>query len=182
MKRQRGFNYIGILILLAILGAVAAKTMEFASTVAQRNAEAELQALGDEFSRAFRHFYEQSPQGAPAFPRDLRELLRDPRFPGTVRHLRRIPRNPLTGRADWAPIPAPGGGIMGVAVIADGEPMRKPQRTLAPATVGAPTPPGAIAPQVPAQTGGYSAWRFGYDPAAAKAAAVPNPAASAPVQ
>lgn len=180
MTRQRGFSYIGILLLLAILGVAAAKTLELASTVAQRSKEAELQALGDEFSRAFRRFYEKSPQGAPAYPRDLRELLRDPRFPGTVRHLRRIPRNPISGTTRWLPIPAPGGGIMGVAVVADGEPMRTPVRTLGPATVGAPTPPGAIAPQVAAAVGGYSAWRFGYDPAQAKATTPPNADTSAP--
>lgn len=180
MKQQGGFSYVGLLILLAILGAASAKTMELAATVAQRSQEAELQAQGDEFSRAFKRYYEASPKGAPAYPRELRELLQDPRFPHTMRHLRRIPRNPLTGRAEWAPIPAAGGGIMGVAVIAPGEPMRTPQRTLGPAMVGAPTPPSAGAPLVPLPVSGYAAWRFGYDPSlaskpAADGAARPSP-------
>lgn len=147
-RHQRGFNYIGVLILLAILGAASARTLEFASTVARRSAEAELQALGDEFSRAFRSYHEKSPQGAPAWPRGLDDLLRDPRFPGTVRHLRRVPRNPVSGAAHWGLIPAPGGGLMGVYAIAPGEPMRLPLRTL----------------PAPAGVSGYAAWRFGYDP------------------
>jgi len=180
MNRQRGFSYIGILILLAIIGAVSAQTMELASTVALRSKEAELQAQGDEFSRAFKRYYRASPQGSPSYPKELRDLLRDPRFPGTVRHLRRIPRNPITGSTNWMPIPAPGGGIMGVAVIAPGEPMRKPLRTLAPATVGAPTPAGATAPQVAAPASGYATWRFGYDPAQANGVVTPDANASAP--
>jgi type II secretory pathway pseudopilin PulG len=180
MRRERGFSYIGLLILLAILGAASAKTIELASTVAQRSKEAELQAQGDELSRAFKRYYEASPKGAPAYPRELRQLLQDPRFPNTVRHLRRIPRNPLTGRTDWAPIPAPGGGIMGVAVIATGEPMRKPLRTLSTAVAGAEAAGKAGASQAaPAvMATGYAAWRFGFDPA--QAAADASKAASAP--
>lgn len=148
---QEGFTYLGLLLLLALMAGLSALTLEFSETVAQRSKEAELQAIGDEFSHAFERYYRTAAAGKPAWPSKLEDLLSDPRFPGVVRHLRRIYANPLNGKKQWGTIAAPGGGIMGVYPLAEGTPIRKPSRTL-PRLVG-------VKPE-----NGYAEWRFGYDP------------------
>ena len=150
LRYQTGFTYLGLLLLLALFAGLSALTLEFATTSAQRASEAELQAIGDEFSQAFERYYRATALGKPQWPAKLDDLTSDPRFPNTVRHLRRIYPNPLNGKKEWGVIAAPGGGIMGIYPIAEGKPIRKPLRTL-PRLVG-------IKPD-----GGYGDWRFGYD-------------------
>ena len=148
---QQGFTYLGLLCLLALFAGLSALTIEVGSTAAQRSNEAELIAIGKEFSRAFEHYYHSTSGGKPTWPGKLEDLISDPRFPNQVRHLRRIYRNPLTGKAEWGSIPAPNGGIMGVFPIAPGMPIKTLDSTL-------PRPAG-LKP-----VNGYVEWRFGYDP------------------
>lgn len=152
--RQPGFSYLGLLLLLALLSAAAALTVELAGTAAQRSQEAELLDIGEEFNRAFEHYYRSSTGGKPAWPAKLDDLVADPRFPGVVRHLRRIYPNPLNGKLEWGIIPAMGGGIMGVFPIADGHPIRRPSHTL----------PGLPRLTQSKPESAYADWRFGYDP------------------
>lgn len=179
-RRARGFTYIGVLILLAVLATVASLTLEFAQTRAARDAEAELLGVGQEFERAFASYYRQTPTGQRPFPDKLEDLARDPRYPGIRRHLRRVYLDPLTGKA-WALVPAPGGGIMGVYSTATDKPFRQEigQRALPPVP-GASAPPvqgavmnAAVPLPMPAASGttvsvgdSYAQWRFGYDPQA----------------
>jgi type II secretory pathway pseudopilin PulG len=149
--RQQGFTYLGLLFLLALFAGLSALTLEIGSTAAQRKNETELLAIGEEFNRAFEHYYRTTAAGKPAWPGKLDDLVSDPRFPGTVRHLRRLYRNPLTGKAQWGTIPAPGGGIMGVFVIAEGKPLRQARHVLPTLIHTKPENP-------------YASWRFGYDP------------------
>lgn len=180
-RRARGFTYIGVLILLAVLATGAALTLEFAQTRAARDAEAELLGVGQEFERAFASYYRQTPTGQRPFPDKLEDLARDPRYPGTRRHLRRVYPDPLTGKA-WALVPAPGGGIMGVYSTATDKPFRQDigQRALPPVTgasallvqgalMNAATPlpmPPASGTTTVFVGDSYAEWRFGYDPRA----------------
>jgi hypothetical protein len=50
--------------------------------------------------------------------------LEDKRYPVPVRHLRRLYPDPLTGRADWALVEAPQGGVMGVHSRSQAEPVK----------------------------------------------------------
>lgn len=155
-RAARGYTYIVVLVLLAVLSAAAALTLEVADTLARRTAEAELLGVGREFERAFASYYRQSPANARRFPERLEDLTRDPRAAGVRRHLRRVYVDPVTG-GDWGTVPAPGGGIMAVYSRAADPPFRLP-----PAALAMGLPASAAAPDA-VQT--YADWRFGYDPA-----------------
>ena len=111
---QRGFTFLGLLIIIAIMGAGLAAAGGLYSHAAQRDKERELLFVGNQFRAAIESYYRRSP-GAAAFPKSLDELVEDKRFPMPQRHLRRIYADPLTGKPDWALVKTPdGAGIMGV--------------------------------------------------------------------
>ena len=99
--RSGGFTYVGLIVLLAILGLVAAAGMKTGSLMQRAAAEQELLEIGASFSDALRSYAAATPQGQPPQPPNLQALLKDPRFPGVRRHLRRIFVDPVTGKAEW---------------------------------------------------------------------------------
>lgn len=122
--RQEGFSYLALLIAIAIVGAIAAGAITAGSAMQRRLAEEELLFIGGQFQRAFKTFYEATPNGTRRYPNDLDDLLRDPRFPTPRRHLRKIFADPLTGQNKWGVVNAPGGGIMGVYSLCEETPIR----------------------------------------------------------
>lgn len=125
-SRHAGFSYIGVMILLALMALLSATAVQYGAVVQRREAEAELLAVGLEFKRAVKGYFENTPAGMPATaPRSLDDLLRDKRYPGVKRYLRRVYRDPLTGKDDWGLIRSPDGGILGVYSKAEGEPIRR---------------------------------------------------------
>jgi hypothetical protein len=70
------------------------------------------------------NYYAGTPAGKPRFPRALEDLVEDNRFPVPRRHLRRVYPDPLSGKADWALIDAPGGGIAGVHSRSEAKPLK----------------------------------------------------------
>ena len=143
-SRQSGFTYVMVLILVAISGAFLAAVGTMWSSAAQREKEAELLFIGEEFRTAIASYYERSPGSVKMYPRTLEDLLYDKRYLTLQRHLRRIYIDPMTGQPDWATIPAPDGGVMGVHSRAKG-PARKQL--------------GAMD-----VTSRYDEWRFLYEP------------------
>jgi type II secretory pathway pseudopilin PulG len=109
-----GFTYIGLLIFIAVLGAAATASLGAGANLLGRGAEVELLAIGLEFRAALKSYAEATPFGQPDAPKELAELLRDPRHPGVRRHLRRVYPDPLTGRAEWGLLRDPGGRILGI--------------------------------------------------------------------
>jgi len=99
--RQRGFTYLSLIILVAIIGLAAAATLKIGAVIQRSRAEQELLDIGAAFSDALKSYADATPQGLPPQPPSLKELLRDPRFPGTRRHLRKIFVDPMTGKAEW---------------------------------------------------------------------------------
>ena len=165
---HRGFTYIGVLVMLAVLSMAAALTMEVSETQARRAAEADLAAVGKQYERAFASYYRQSPVNARRYPDRLEDLVRDPRVSGLRRHLRRVQPDPMTG-GEWGTVPAPGGGIMAVYSKAPGMPLRESMGPLAmPPAPGASAAAGGWADGGGAKTADatYAQWRFGYDPTA----------------
>ena len=98
--KQSGFTYIGLLFLVVIVTFALSGVATVWHTMAQREREAELLFIGEQFSQAIESYYRWSP-GGPQLPRSLNDLLRDDRFPMARRHLRRIYRDPMTGSTDW---------------------------------------------------------------------------------
>lgn len=150
---RSGFTYVGVLFLIALVTMASALTLDVAEHSRRRAAEEALLSIGQEFSRAFESYYRQAPSEALRYPRDLQDLVKDPRTPGIRRHLRRVYPDPLTGQARWGLIRTPGGQIMGVYSLAAGEPAR--------AMADVPSAPLSAASEA---TTGYAAWHFGYWP------------------
>ena len=117
-RRQSGFTYIGLLMLLAVMALASLLTTEVAETATRRARERELDGIGREFADALRAYGRATPGGANSRPQRLEDLLKDPRVLATRRYLRRIYVDPLTGRAEWGTVVAAGGGIVAVYSLA----------------------------------------------------------------
>jgi type II secretory pathway pseudopilin PulG len=100
-RRDRGFTYLSLIILVAIIGMVAAATLKMGSVIQRSRAEEQLLDIGAAFSDALQSYADATPAGLAPQPRTLNDLLRDPRFPGVRRHLRKIDVDPVTGNAEW---------------------------------------------------------------------------------
>jgi len=111
---QRGFTYIGMLLIVAVMGTGLAAFGQLYSQAAQREKERELLFIGNQFRDAIAGYYNKSP-GNKVYPKTLDELLEDKRLPMPQHHLRKLFRDPMTGSTDWGLVEVPGGsGFMGV--------------------------------------------------------------------
>lgn len=128
-RTQAGFIYLALLLAVALLGLTAAHSLELGAAFMRREAEVQLLADGLALRAALRSYaHLPSGPGAPPGargPRQLEELLRDPRVPGLRRHLRRIPVDPLTGRREWGLVRDAEGFITGIHSLAAGRPIRQ---------------------------------------------------------
>ena len=114
-RHATGFTYVGLLLLLALVGAGLGALGQRWSTTLQRAREAELAFRGHEIERAIASYWAASAPEGHALPRNLHDLLEDRRSGELQRHLRRLYTDPFTGRADWQFIVhEPGGGLLGV--------------------------------------------------------------------
>jgi type II secretory pathway pseudopilin PulG len=120
---QRGFTYLGLLIIIAVMGAGLAAFGQLYSHASQREKERELLFVGSQFRNAIASYYNKSP-GAKVYPKKLEDLVEDKRFPMPQRHLRRVYSDPMTGKAEWGMVEAPGGGFMGVHSLSEETPIK----------------------------------------------------------
>jgi type II secretory pathway pseudopilin PulG len=118
---SRGFTYMAVLFLVAIMAAGLALTGDVWHTSVMREKEAELLFVGNQYRKAIQRYYLTGPQRQ--YPRSLEDLLKDSRQPGTVRYLRRLYADPITG-AEWVLVKAPDGGILGVHSASDEAPFK----------------------------------------------------------
>lgn len=121
---QAGFTYIGVLVLVALMGLALAAMGTLASLERQREKEKELLFVGSQFRRAIRLYHQNTPGAAKQYPASLEALLRDPRYPGVRRYLRKIYPDPLTGKTDWGLVQGPGGSVMGVYSLSSAAPAK----------------------------------------------------------
>jgi type II secretory pathway pseudopilin PulG len=122
---ERGFTFVGLLIVVAIMGMALAGMGTFFSHEAQREKERELLFVGHQFRAAIESYYRRSP-GVASYPRTLADLVDDKRFPMPQHHLRRLYADPMTGKADWVPVPtSDGSGIVGVRSRSEARPIKK---------------------------------------------------------
>lgn len=111
---QRGFVLLWLLFCVAALGVGMAGLGTVWHTVVQREKEKDLLFAGGQYRMAIASFWHAVPQSQRRLPKDLDELLLDPRFPNTVRHLRRLFPDPMTGKLDWVLVRDASGGITGL--------------------------------------------------------------------
>lgn len=122
--RARGFTYVGLLALVALIGILLAAAGEVASTAARRDRETQLLWVGHEYRAAIGRYFTQR----HAYPQRLEDLLGSaPDAPIRVRYLRRLYPDPMTGAADWELVLAPGGGITGIASTSKRAPIKAAQ-------------------------------------------------------
>ena len=116
-----GFAYVLLLVAIAVIGLTASASLSLGANMARRDAEQQLLAIGLEFQAALRSYSGGSGQG----PRELEDLLKDPRSLGIRRHLRQIYADPLTGQAEWGTVKDAAGTVIGVYSRAEGQPIRQ---------------------------------------------------------
>ncbi|MES2317562.1 MAG: type II secretion system protein [Pseudomonadota bacterium] len=122
---SRGFTYLGLIILVAVIGLVGAAALKVGSLLQRAAAEEELLEIGAQFSEALRSYAAATPQGQPQQPPGLADLLKDPRFPNPRRHLRKIFVDPVTGKAEWGIIYLGDKiGVLGVYSLSDRQPLK----------------------------------------------------------
>jgi type II secretory pathway pseudopilin PulG len=122
---QRGFTYLGLIILVTIIGLVGAATIKVDALLRRAAAEEELLEVGAAFSEALRSYASVTPRGQPTQPPTLKELLKDPRFPEVRRHLRKVFIDPLTGKAEWGIVYAGDRtGVLAVYSLSDAKPLK----------------------------------------------------------
>ncbi|UOD27859.1 type II secretion system protein [Massilia violaceinigra] len=123
--RAHGFTYLGLIILVTVIGLVGAASLKVGALMQRAAAEEELLAIGAAFSDALRSYAAATPPGQPQQPPTLQELLKDPRFPGTRRHLRKIFVDPITGKAEWGVMyVGDKQGVLGVYSLSDAPPLK----------------------------------------------------------
>jgi type II secretory pathway pseudopilin PulG len=119
--KQQGFTYLTLLFALAILSGGLALAGEVWETSARREKEAELLHVGNEYRKAIERYVSS---GNKQYPRNLSDLVKDPRQPGTVRHLRKLYPDPVTGKDEWGLVKAGDGGIAGVYSLSEAAPLK----------------------------------------------------------
>jgi len=122
MRGAAGFTYLAVLFVVAIMGVGLALTGEVWYTAARREKEAELLFIGNQYRKAIERFYRGGP--APQYPRNIEDLLKDPRRPTPERYLRRLYPDPMSGKSDWGIVKAPDGGVMGVYSLSQEQPLK----------------------------------------------------------
>ncbi|MFC0169615.1 type II secretion system protein [Pseudoduganella danionis] len=124
-RRQSGFTYLSLVILLAIIGLVTASAIKLGAMLQRSKAEQELLLIGAAFSDALQSYAEATPAGQASLPGSLNDLLRDPRFPTPRRHLRKIFADPVTGRVEWGIVYAGDKrGVVAVYSLSNAKPVK----------------------------------------------------------
>ena len=163
----RGFTYLGVMFLVALLTLTATLASVVWSTEQQRANERELVFAGRQFQAAIERYRSRAPGNiSAAYPRELADLLRDTRAVQIERHLRRVYIDPMTHRAEWGLIRGADGGIVGVHSLSERKPMAG---TLLAASLQVPDDAGPVV--------SYRDWRF-IAPSAGAAAGPSTPASA----
>lgn len=123
--RQYGFTYLGLIILIAIIGIASAATLQVGSVMQRRAAEEELLEIGAELRHALLSYANATPVGQKRAPAGIQDLLKDPRHPNIKRHLRKRYADPITGKEEWGVVEAiDGSGIVGFYSLSDAQPIK----------------------------------------------------------
>ena len=123
-ENQCGFTYLGLLLAIAILGALLASAGVVWHTEVQRQREQELLFVGDQIRQAIGRYYSKG-TGARQYPQTLADLLLDPRYPSIQRYLRKLYHDPITGSTDWGLVRDADGRILGVYSQSDEQPIKQ---------------------------------------------------------
>lgn len=101
---ENGFVYLWALFAVALAGIVMAGTGQVWQVKSQREKEAELLYIGEEFRKAIMSYHNT---GTKQYPESLEDLLQDKRTPAIKRHLRKIYTDPVTNTTEWGIVEEP---------------------------------------------------------------------------
>jgi type II secretory pathway pseudopilin PulG len=125
LRRNGGFTYLSVIILVAIIGLVTAATLKMGAVIQRSKAEEQLLDIGAAFSDALQSYADATPAGMPTQPPSLQALLKDTRFTSTRRHLRQIYPDPMTGKAEWGVVYlGDKAGVLAVYSLSDAKPVK----------------------------------------------------------
>jgi type II secretory pathway pseudopilin PulG len=124
MRPMRGFAYLWVLLLVALMGLGLAAAVQVDATLARRDKERELLSVGRQFRTAIQRYHSARVGGKQEYPASLDDLLRDNRVPGMVRHLRKLFTDPVTGQAEWGLVRV-AGRVVGVHSLSDQVPIKQ---------------------------------------------------------
>jgi type II secretory pathway pseudopilin PulG len=193
-RRQAGFTYLAVLLLVALVGLGLAASANLVATAMQREQELELLFIGNQYRLAIGSYYESTPGSVKQFPMTLEAMLKDDRHPVTVRHLRKLYNDPMTGKADWVLVTRADGRIAGIASRSKKAPLKQDNFSnpldrdfrasimlsewkfiYSPALVAVPGAPGAAPPPFPETPapGSPPAFGTGFSPAFGSAPSTP---------
>jgi len=96
MRSSRGFTYIALLAVIAIIGISLGSAGKYWQNIMLRDKEEELLFRGDQYREAIERYYLAIP-GRPQYPESIDNLLVDGRTPAGKRHLRQKYKDPITG-------------------------------------------------------------------------------------
>ncbi|MDU9392063.1 type II secretion system protein [Pseudomonas sp. zfem002] len=121
--REGGFTYLGVLLLVMLMGVALGSAGEVWSIVAQRERERQLLWVGTQYAQALRSYYRASP-GLAQYPKALEDLLQDDRFPSARHHIRQLYPDPL-GAGEWTLQRGFDGRITGIASASTETPLKQ---------------------------------------------------------
>ena len=101
---ENGFVYLWALFAVVLAGIVMAGTGQVWQAKSQREKEAELMYIGEEFRKAIMSYYNT---GTKQYPESLEDLLQDKRTPAIKRHLRKIYTDPVMNTVEWGIVEEP---------------------------------------------------------------------------
>jgi type II secretory pathway pseudopilin PulG len=128
LRREAGFTYLGLVIMVAIVGMAGAATLKVDALMRRAAAEEALLEAGAAFGAALKSYADATERGQPTQPPSLQDLLKDPRFPGVRRHLRKIFVDPVTGKAEWGIVwrdPDSHSGVLAVYSLSRARPLKQ---------------------------------------------------------
>jgi type II secretory pathway pseudopilin PulG len=123
-RRQQGYTYLWVLFAVALLGVGLASAGVVWHIAQQREKERELLFIGGEFRDAIARYYNAGPGAIRQYPRELSDLIKDPRYASTQRYLRKIYHDPITGKTEWGIVRSPAGEITGVYSLSQDKPIK----------------------------------------------------------
>jgi type II secretory pathway pseudopilin PulG len=150
MKTQRGFSYLVVMFLVALLSIVSVRALEHTMTSERRDKETALLIAGQAYRNAIRLYYEGSPGSGKIYPQELKDLLYDARLTRPNRPLRKLYIDPMTGSREWGLVRNEAGRITGVYSLSQAKPFKR----------------DAFVPELGGFAGAqrYSDWKFVYQP------------------
>ncbi len=170
-SKQAGFTYLLVLgFVFALLLSLTIASENIATTI-QREREAELLFVGQQYRNAIASYYHKSPNGIKQLPLKLEDLLEDKRSLTVQHHLRKLYRDPMTETDEWGLLRDGQGQITGVYSLSQDTPMMTQEDTRFALDVSA---------DGDAKT--YSSWKFVFSPNNANSLASPPPDAESGAQ